>query len=336
MEILKQKFMKVVIKMKKILVLFIFMVVILPVFASNVSIQSKKQYYDSSKNQTWFEDDVVVKMDDMTLKSPRAVVDIMPDNKINKATFLDGVYAIKDNKVNQYDIKSDILTASLLNKKIRASGNTISKFYENRVPAVVLTADAQEYDITTNLMRAFGDVKITYKDVVATSNESNLKVDKNNKIDKMKLIGNAVVTEKNNVVKAHTIVYNPKSEEVVAIGNTHSHATNKDGSAFDIYANHQQYDKRTGSMMTSGHVKITYLDYVAHGPKATFLPDSNGKINKIIFYGRSKIDEKDKSVEADKIVMTLNPKNFTAEGNVKTTFKNIENLSTSGFLGDKK
>lgn len=328
--------MKVIIKMKKILVILTLMLVILPVFASNVSIQSKKQYYDSSKNQTWFEDNVVVKMDDMTLKSPRAVVDITPDNKIDKATFLDGVYAIKDNNVNQHDIKSDILTASLLNKKIRATGNTISKFYENRVPTVVLTADAQEYDITTNLMRALGNVKITYKDVVATSRESNLKIDKNNKVDKMKLIGNAVVTENNNIVKANTIVYNPKSEEVVAIGNTHSHALNKDGSVFDIYANHQQYDKRTGSMMTSGRVKITYLDYVANGPKAAFLPDKNGKINKIVFYGRSKIDEKDKSVEADKIVMTLNPKNFTAEGNVKTTFKNVQGLSSDGFLGGKK
>ena len=48
------------------------------------------------------------------------------------------------------------------------------------------------------------------------------------------------------------------------------------------------------------------------------------KPNKIIFSGRSKITEGDKSIEADSIVITVNPKNFTAEGNVKTQINNIE------------
>ena len=48
---------------------------------------------------------------------------------------------------------------------------------------------------------------------------------------------------------------------------------------------------------------------------------------KIIFIGRSKITEKGvNSVEADKITMTVEPKTFEADGNVKTI---IEQNSTN-------
>ena len=53
------------------------------------------------------------------------------------------------------------------------------------------------------------------------------------------------------------------------------------------------------------------------------------KPNEIVFYGRTKIKEGDKEVEADKIVITMNPKNFTAEGNVKTSFANVKGLDSS-------
>ena len=51
----------------------------------------------------------------------------------------------------------------------------------------------------------------------------------------------------------------------------------------------------------------------------------NSKTNKpekVIFTGRSKIVEKGvNSVEADKITMTMEPKTFEADGNVKTTIE---------------
>lgn len=317
--------------MKKLFLLIVCLFVMLPAIASTVTVESKKQSYDSTQNKTLLEGNVKVKMDDITVTSPRAVIDITPQNEIDKATFLDKVYAIKDNKLNQHEIKSDIMTMSLLNKKIKAEGNTITTFSEKRVPVVVLTADYQEYDINTNLMKAKGNVIIHYKDVVATSNEAHLKMDQNSKMDKMKLIGNAIIKQENSVLTASTVMYNPKSEELVAKGNTHSHAVNDDGSNFDIYAGYQQYDKTTGSLMTSGTVKITYQDYIATGPKATFLPDKKTKkINQIVFYKRSKIQETDKIVEADKIILTLNPKNFTAEGNVKTSFKNVKGFGDTG------
>lgn len=313
--------------MKKILsILCLFL--ILPAFASNVTIESKKQVYDSTKNTTFLDGGVKVKMDDITIKSPRATVDITPKGEIDKANFLDGVYAIKDSKINQHEITSEIMTMSLLNKKIKADGSTVSTFSENRTPTVVVHADSQEYDVTANLMKARGHVVIDYKDVQATSNEANLKIDKNSKVDKMKLIGNAAITEKDSVSKADNFLYNPKSNEIVGMGHVHTHSVSEDGSNFDIYSNYQQYDRSSCSFMTSGAVKITYQNYVANGPKATFLPEKGKKkINRIVFYGRSTIQEGDKIIEADKIILTLKPKNFTAEGNVKTSFKNVKGFS---------
>lgn len=329
--------------MKKILIILCFLMIILPVVASDVTIESKTQFYDGTKNKTFLDGGVKVKMDDMILTSPRAVIDVNANGKVEKANFLDRVHAIKDEKTNQHEIESDVMSMSLLDKKVRAEGNTITTISENRVPVVVLTANYQEYDTKAHLMKAVGNVIIHYQDVVATSNEATLKVDSSNKPEKFKLIGNAVITQKKSIVTANTIMYNTKSKEVVAQGNTHTHTVDEDdGSNFDLYAHLQQYDKITKSLMAAGDVKMTYQNYIGVGPKATFLSNKKGKINELIFYGRSKVQEGDKIVEANKIRMTARPKTFKAEGNVKTSFKNVQSMSSdpknkdSGLFIDMK
>ena len=65
------------------------------------------------------------------------------------------------------------------------------------------------------------------------------------------------------------------------------------------------------------------------GPKAqVFIDNATGKPNKVVFTGRSKITQNASTVEADVITMTMNPKEFNATGNVKT--------SISGGNGDDK
>lgn len=328
--------------MKKILTILCFMAIILPAVASNVTVESQSQTYDGTTNKTYLEGNVKVKMDNMTLTSPRAVVDLTPEGKVEKANFLDRVHAVKEEKDSKQEIRSDIMSMSLLDKKVRAEGNTISTISENDKPVVVLTADYQEYDTKAHLMKAIGNVIIHYEDVVATSNQATMKVDAKNKPEKLKLIGNAVVKQKDSVLTADTVMYNTKSKEFVATGNTHSHGVDEDdGSNFDIYAHMQQYDKVAKSLMAAGSVKMTYQNYIGEGPKATFLSNKKGKINELIFYGRSKVQEGDKIVEANKIRMTARPKTFKAEGNVKTSFKNVENMSDnknkdSGLFIDMK
>ena len=129
------------------------------------------------------------------------------------------------------------------------------------------------------------------------------------------------------------MLYNPVTNEMVAYGNVNSRTILDDGTPVDIQSEFQQYDKTTQTLITSGHVKINYKEYIATGPKAIFVPDAaaakksnSSKPNKIIFTGRAKIIEGERHVEADKIEITVNPKNFTAEGNVKTRFTQVKGL----------
>lgn len=323
--------------MKKILLIAL-LAITLPALASNIIIEADKQTYNAKTNTTVFDKNVKVQMDDITVKSPKAMVKMTTDNKIDKATFVDGAYAIKDNVKTQHEIKANIINLSLLNKKMKAKGNTQSVFNENRKPIVTINADSQEFDIKTNLMKAKGSVVINYNDIKTFSDEANLNMTKDGELKKVKLMGHGRLEQKDSIIKANTFIFNPGSNEIVAIGNTSTYAKTEEGEVVHVYANYQQFDRASNTLMTSGNVRITYKDYIAIGPKATFLPDTQTKKpNKIIFYGRSKIQENDRIIEADKIVLTMKPKNFTAEGNVRTSFKNVKGLGDSEmFNKDKK
>ena len=70
---------------------------------------------------------------------------------------------------------------------------------------------------------------------------------------------------------------------------------------------------------------ILVLWLFAQGPKVSVFPDAEtGKPNEVYFVGRSKIVQQDKDIIADKIKMTMNPKDFVAEGNVRTIIHNID------------
>lgn len=304
--------------------------IILPALASNVVIESAKQTYNADTNATDFTGNVRVKMDDITIKSPTANVKMSPEGKLDVATFKPNAYAIKDNGINQHELKANTLSLSLLAKKMKAIGNTTSIFSEKRKPVVTVHADSQEFDIKTNLMKAIGNVKIDYKDVKANANEAHVTIDAKGNVKKVRLMGNGVIVQEPNTIKADNFLYNPLSNEIIATGNTYTNAKLEDGDFVDIYANYQQLDRLSNTFMASGKVKIIYQNYVANGPKATFFPDKKTKKpNEIIFYGRTRIKEGDKVIEADKIVITLNPKNFTAEGNVKTSFANVKGLDSA-------
>ena len=59
--------------------------------------------------------------------------------------------------------------------------------------------------------------------------------------------------------------------------------------------------------------------------RSLIFPDAKtNKPNEVYFVGRSKIVQQDRDIIADKIKMTMNPKDFTAEGNVRTIIHNVD------------
>lgn len=291
--------------------------------AENIFIQADKQTFDGEK--TIFEGDVRVNYDDISIKSPRAIVRNDKEGKPGAATFVDGAYALKENGYSRSEVKANIINLSLLKNRIRAEGNAESSVFENQEPFVHIKAGSQVFDIKKNVIVASEDVNIKYKEILTNSEKARITINEEGNLDKVELLGNVKIDREKSIIKANEVFYNPNTDEMVASGGASSETILSDGTHVVIYADFQQYDNSSRTLITSGNVKIKYKDYIASGPKATFIPDEGtGVPNRIIFLGRSKIREGEKYVEADRIELTLNPKNFTAEGNVETRFTQVK------------
>lgn len=316
-------------KMKKILntILILTLFCGISVRASDLVIQSKTQTFSEKDNKIKAEGDVNVSIDDVKVLGDKADVSITKDNKLDTATFYDKPYAyeIKGNK--KREVKANILKVSLLNKVITAEGSTQTTVFDGKEPVVIITADSQEYDTKSNVMKANGSVIMHYKELETYSQRAIIKTNKNGDLQRLDLIGTARVKDTKNLATADHFIYSPVTEELISIGNTTSNATLDDGSKLTLKANYQQYDKKSNTFLGSGKVRIWFKDYYAQGPKVTFYPDkTTNKPNEIYFTGRSSITQDIKTIYADKIKIILKPKNFFAEGNTKTVIRDINKM----------
>mgnify|MGYP005761957823 FL=1 len=311
-----------------ILILAVVIFTTLCSYSANVVIEAKKQTIKMEQNKGFFEGDVQVSVGDIKVKSPRAELDLDPvSKKPSLATFFDNPYAFQDKENKKNEIKADIIKVSLIKKTVLAQGNSQSIMMENRQPIMTINADSQEYDTNTKLMKANGKVVIHYQDLETFSDKASAIIDKNGDIQNLKLIGSVIMKEKANVIKGNMFEYVPQREEFQVSGNTSSDVTFEDGTRVYVEAKYQQFNKLTSTLVAGGNVKVKYKDYFAQGPKAQLLVDpKTNKPNTIIFTGRSKITNEGSTVEADKIRMTLNPKAFFADGNVKTSISQEGNM----------
>ncbi len=311
--------------MKKILILLLLILSSLAVFSSDLIIESKTQTFSDKEKKIKLDGGVKVKLDNLTVEGTRADVTIRRNNKLDTATFYDKPYAYEVNENKKREVKANILQLSLINKIVRAEGESQSIITEGNTPIVIINADSQEYDTKSSVMVAVGSVTIKYKDIDTYSDKAVIIADEKGGLKKIDLIGNARVKQEQNVSEGHHFVYNPITEEMSVTGNTKTTAYSDDGKKLVIHSDYQQYHKKQNSYIGSGHVKIWYDDYYAQGPKVSVFPDAEtNKPNEVYFIGRSKIVQQDKDIIADKIKMTMNPKDFVAEGNVRTIIHNVD------------
>lgn len=311
--------------MKKLLIIFLIMIAGLSVIAADLEIESKTQTFVDSERKIKLDGGVKVKLEGLTVQSDRADISVRRNNKLDTATFYDKPYAVEINGNKKREVKSNILKVSLINKVVRAEGETQSVITEGNTPIIVINADTQEYDTKSSVMVATGSVTMRYKDIDTYSDKAVIIADEKGGVKKIDLIGNARVKQEQNESEGHHFVYNPITEEMSVEGNTKTVAISDDGKKLTIHSDYQQYSKKQNSYVGSGHVKIWYDDYFAQGPKVSVFPDAKtNKPNEIYFIGRSKIVQQDKDIIADKIKMTMEPKDFAAEGNVKTIIHNVD------------
>lgn len=321
--------------MKKVLTILAIasLLVGLSAVASDLVIQSKTQTFSEKDNKMKAEGDVQVSIDDAKVIGDKADVTVTKDNKLDTATFYDKPYAfeIKGNK--KREVKANILRVSLINKVIKAEGATQTTVFDGKEPVVIITADSQEYDTKTNVMKANGSVIIHYQDLETFSSNAIIKTNKNGDLQRLDLIGNARIKQTKNLALADHFIYNALTEELMAKGHTTSNAILDDGSKITLKSDYQEYDKKSNTFLGSGNVKLWFKDYYAEGPKVTFYPSkTTNKPNEIYFSGRSNITQGMKTIFADKIKIVLKPKNFYAEGNTKTIIRDIGNQEKNGSM----
>lgn len=296
--------------------------------ATAITIESKNQQIELDKNKGFFEGDVKVQVGDVVVQSPRADLDLEPETKKpSLATFFDKPYAhqTKDNK--KHEVKADIIKVSLIKKVITAQGHAQTNVLQDKKPVIIITADEQEYDTNTNLMKATGSVVINYEDMIATSDNAYALLNKQGDVQNIKLSSRATIKQDKSIIKGDNIQYSAHRQDIIVSGNSMSDVTFENGDRVIVNARNQQYDRRGNAIIATGAVDVKYADYSAIGPKAImYINSKTNKPEKIIFSGRSKITEKGvNSVEADKITMTMNPKTFEASGNVKTIIEQDSN-----------
>ncbi len=291
--------------------------------ASDLVIESKTQSYSEQENKLKFDGDVKVSVDDLKIVGNKADVSMDCDQKLDTATFYDKPYAYEVKKNKKREVKANILQMSLITKVVKAQGDTQSIVFDGKTPVVVINANEQEYDTKTGIMTATGAVTIKYKDLDTFSNRAKVKTDKNGDLKDIELIGNARIKQEANDSYADKFYYNAGTKILTATGNTTSKTVMDNGTTLVLKSNRQEYVQDKNIFNASGNVRVWYQDYYAIGPKLTLYPNKEGKPNEAFFTGRSSITQGVRTIYADKIKMSMNPKDFHADGNTRTVIKNI-------------
>ena len=299
------------------------------VIAEDLIIESKTQTFSETDSKIKFNGDVKVKYGDINIIGDKADVSVK-SSKLHTATFYDKPYAyeVKNNK--KREVKANILKFSLLNKVIKAEGDTQTIVTEGKTPVAVINADEQEYDVKTNVMTANGSVAIKYKDINAYADKAIIHTTDKGDLKKIDLIGRARIDQSKHHATANHFIYDVQAEEMTSMGDAVTSTVLDNGKEFVLKANYQQYNRKQGIFIGNGNVRAWYDDYFAKGPKVVAYPDKvTNKPKEVFMIGRSTIKENEKDITADKIKVILEPKNFQAEGNVKTV------IHQAGVSGEK-
>ena len=324
--------------MKKLILTIILSLLVagIAVQASDLIIEAKTQSYNEQENKLKFDGNVKVSVDDLRVVGDRADVSMDGNQKLDTATFYDKPYAYEVKRNKKREVKANILKMSLITKVVKAQGDTQSIVFDGKTPIVVINANEQEYDTKTGLMTATGAVTIKYKDLDTFSDKAKVRTDKNGDLKDIELIGNARIKQEGNDSYADRFYYSAGTKVLTATGNTTSKTVTDDGATLVLKSSRQEYAQDRNIFTASGNVRVWYQDYYAVGPKLTLYPNKEGKPNEAYFTGRSSITQGVRTIYADKIKMTMKPKDFHADGNTRTVIKNIgsgDNSDSNSGIG---
>lgn len=303
-----------------ILFITLFVLFVQPSTATTITIEADKQNFQVENNTAYFNGNVKVAYGNITIASPKAVLNSNVKGEPEKATFSEGASVIKADKESSDKLTADSVTLMLASNQLIAEGNTYSEIKQNTPAAITVRANRQELNNVSNEIKASGGVTINYKGMKISGEQAVLITSASGKPYKATITGNARIVRDTSTISAGSISIELSTHNLTASGGVNTVTTLKGAGKVSMSSSYQQYDKGSNTIIGSGKVKVVYQDYVATGPKATLFTSSDNSLQKIIFSGRAQIRDVAREVSANTISVSFNPKNFTAEGNVKTRF----------------
>lgn len=291
-----------------------------------VRISADHQSYNMERKMYALRGKVNVAYQDIQISGVRADVDLDEVGQPSVAYFYDRPLfkRIKPNE-GEDRMQGDQINLYLGTDRFGAKGNVESYFTTVAADPFTIRSDVQEFDNRNRVMAASGNVRVLYQGSEAFSQLANVRMKTDGKAERVIFSGNAKIKQETSEIKGGRITVMVDSGNLIAENKVNTRVDLKDPQPNNpdkvfITSDYQQYDKATDTMIASGNVKIVYGDYVAVGPKATFKLTKND-LDRIFLTGRPTITENGRTITADKITITTNPKNFDAVGNVKVNFK---------------
>ncbi|MEW5820337.1 MAG: LptA/OstA family protein [Cyanobacteriota bacterium] len=313
--------------MSKIIQKILFIILIISFFivseasqAITVTIEADKQDFKVDNNTAHFQGNVKVNFDNIMISSPQATLTSDSKGEPDKAIFTDGASAVMKKNGSDGDIKAEKITLLLASNQLIAQGNTYSRIEKGSPGSITVKANQQEFNNQTKEVKASGNVLINYKNMVISGGEAVLLNNEAGKPYKATISGHAKVVRDSTTITAGTISIELSTNNVTASGGVSTVTTLKDTGKVSMSSSSQVYNKANNTIIGTGNVKVIYEDYTATGPKASIYLAPDNSLNTIVFTGRSQIKDALRKVSANIIKVTTNPKNFVAEGNVKTEF----------------
>jgi len=217
-------------------------------------------------------------------------------------------------------------------------------------PEMIITdSDHQEYIKESGKFIANGHVHVKTGDINVHADRLNLVYGTDNKPESAVFNGNVDATQFENNTKSDAMIYFLATQRLQATGNVKStviqHKTADDpkkggpsgilttnsDDAIDpltigdipddeillLNSDAQDYSKDTGRITAQGNVHMKYGEITGYGPTVIVLRNDEGQSDKILFRGRSQINQPGKRWIGDQIQFTMSDKKVLAAGNTR-------------------
>lgn len=295
-----------------------------------VNISADKQSFDE-QGRTKFSGDVRVAYKDVRINTDLATLEMNAVGEPDVATFFNRPLATRTvapgpdvEFPGQDQLRANVIKILLAENIMRAEGDSVSNINTAAKTPVLIESEIQEFDNDQKTVKASGSVKVDYDQTRIFSPLAMLWIDEKGRGKRVVFSGGSKAIQEQSVINSEKLTILVESGNLLAENNVKTDVKTEpkapaSPSRVLIESDFQQYDKASDTMLASGNVKILYGDYRAFGPKATFRM-KDGTVETIFITGRARIITDTRQVEADKIVITTDPKHFDAVGNVKSKF----------------